>query len=443
VHCYRLVGKHFVDKAILEILSRIRRSIVDHLGPYPCTLGTTRRLKSLKILRDFLTIALDKHLGHYDYKSYIALVLLVDDTQPIDGSLSTILERRVQLLRLLLSDIAHFEASSLLGREVLTNDHQSQDAMIARLLLCKRALTEVAQLRIEGVTSSTGDLAALSDMPGSVDQCKDPQEIQRALAVADLNLHAMGWDDEAPLDLLLLCSMLPVHTNHDEYLFIRILQAAETIFNAVVHGLKSVIFQVLDNELRAATTILRDLTALFQCSFSLFRLLRTMLPSNFRAFRQYTEGASAIQSPQYKTIEVLMGRPSSTRQASAAFQFTMPIRLLYERSALNIADAFLEWSKANHHGEDLEAMNDPLALEFLQELNQFDRILLSWKRLHYTVAVTMLGTVRGTGGTDGVSYLREFKDDLLLPWIDVALSNRRARLDGRDGLAQADGWEAT
>ena len=68
VQCFRLVGKHFVDKAVLEMLLTIKQDLTSELAPYPCTLGSTRRLKSLKVLSDFLTIALDKYLGYYDYE---------------------------------------------------------------------------------------------------------------------------------------------------------------------------------------------------------------------------------------------------------------------------------------------------------------------------------------------------------------------------------------
>ncbi|GAB3899181.1 hypothetical protein ACFQ1S_08460 [Kibdelosporangium lantanae] len=70
---------------------------------------------------------------------------------------------------------------------------------------------------------------------------------------------------------------LPAYTVHDEHLFLRVLLAFETMF----------------------------------------ALLATIQVDSFRTFRQFTEGASAIQSRNHTIVESLCRRPGPSRLDSS------------------------------------------------------------------------------------------------------------------------------
>jgi tryptophan 2,3-dioxygenase len=232
------------------------------------------------------------------------------------------------------------------------------------------------------------------------------------------------WDHSVPIDLLLELSMLPVYVNHEEYNFIRILQSFEAIFSIVIVGLQAVINCVYDDRIREASRILKLLCDIFRIDVSLFRILMTMPREDFHIFRQYTEGASAIQSPQYKMIEVLMGSPSTTRWDSPAFKFVPQIRLFLERTGLNLELVLRERFGRNGEGFNLDGVNDEQTLVLFQRINTLDRMFLDWKKCHFGIANHMIGSDTGTGGSDVIEYLGRFKGELFFSELDKALSQR-------------------
>jgi tryptophan 2,3-dioxygenase len=427
VDYYRSVGKHFVALPVLDTLSNLRRAVGDVRGSYPYAVGGTRAENSVKILSDFLDSSVDKHVGAYDYKSYIALSLIIDDTMPPSAAFDAVLDQRAHLLKWLLLDVFAFEGRSLLGQERLTQDRLDPDLVRQRLAATARALKGLVDCKLEGITWQYDEVEAIARLAARFEMGDDPGEpgVADGVDLCSLLLQRPSWGSIVPLDLLMHLSMLPVYTNHDEYVFIRILQGYEVLFNVLVHGLRLVISNVHDGALRAGTATLRALSEVFRAGFPLFRILKTMSRENFGIFRQFTEGASAIQSPQFKMIEVLMGRPSPARQESPAFTYVPSIRLLYERAAVSLEVLLADYAKACGGAGSLAETADPLLLDFLIELNRFDRLLLSWKKIHYRIAVHMIGQKKGTGGTDGVAYLNRFRDSLFFPALEDLLARRR------------------
>ena len=145
---------------------------------------------------------------------------------------------------------------------------------------------------------------------------------------------------------------------------------------------------------------------------------------DFHIFRQYTEGASAIQSPQYKMIEVLIGKPTSTRRESPAFQYVPEIRVFLERSGLSLEQVLKERYPQNGYGIDTGAITSPDDLELLQNINLLDNAILSWKKRHFGIASHMIGEIKGTGDTDGIGYLAKFKGELFFPSLDFSLRDQ-------------------
>lgn len=127
-----------------------------------------------------------------------------------------------------------------------------------------------------------------------------------------------------------------------------------------------------------------------------------MRPEAFHGFRDYTQGASAIQSEQYKRFEVLCGLPTPARMNSPAFENVPAVRAeaAWQRQPDTLTSAYLQASP------DAQRLLDP-ALAGLEAAHQ------KWKTAHHSLAARMLGDAHGSGYTAGVPYLRDNLDNRL------------------------------
>jgi len=140
----------------------------------------------------------------------------------------------------------------------------------------------------------------------------------------------------------------------------------------------------------------------------LFSLVATMQVAAFHTFREFTEGASAIQSRNYKLVESLCRQPDASRLDSAAYLSVPEVRERVLAGQMTLDDAFQVARAAGH----LNA-RDVAALE--QEMRRFAATLLRWRRTHYGIAVRMLGERTGTGYTEGSPYLKEVQTIPVFP----------------------------
>jgi tryptophan 2,3-dioxygenase len=132
----------------------------------------------------------------------------------------------------------------------------------------------------------------------------------------------------------------------------------------------------------------------------LFSLVATMQPQAFLSFREFTEGASAIQSRSYKRVESLCRRPDPERLDSPAYHSVPEVRERVLAGQLSVDEALTAARESGsltsdgHHGVRCA-------------MQGFEESLMKWRKTHYRLAVRMLGERRGTGYTDGVPYLDE------------------------------------
>lgn len=85
-------------------------------------------------------------------------------------------------------------------------------------------------------------------------------------------------------------SVLPVSAEHDEYTFVRTLQAQEMLFGALTVAVRDSTQALRDGDVAAATADLDRARGLLGRATVLLRLLATTRRSAFRAFRRHTEG---------------------------------------------------------------------------------------------------------------------------------------------------------
>ncbi|MGW4499051.1 tryptophan 2,3-dioxygenase family protein [Micromonospora sp. NPDC004336] len=368
---FHRVGKHFVEKKLLALLDEARARVT---GTPTATGGDGARL-----LTDFLDVTLDKWDGRYDYRSYLALPLLrlpcgaADPPPAVDDV--TARRARDRLLVRLVADAVAFELAAARGGTDLLPQQRPEPPVVAKR--CRLGLRAVSPA-----------LARLG-LAGAVDG--EPVTAAAALPAVAAGLES---DGDPPLRL----SMLPVHVTHDEYLFIRVLQAYECFFAGIADELRAVVAALAGDRPRPAADRLRYAGDLLATAGPLFSLLATMRAESFRTFRQYTEGASAIQSRSYKLVESLCRTPDGDRLDSVAYRSVPEVRAVVRAGQPTIDEAY---RSAVRSGRLAGADRTLVA----RRMEAFAGALSQWRRTHHRIATRMLGPRSGTGYTEGTPYL--------------------------------------
>ncbi|MEV4121714.1 tryptophan 2,3-dioxygenase family protein [Micromonospora sp. NPDC049645] len=379
---FHRTGKHFVADDVLDLLNRVR--------------ALTPQTGETRLLRNFLDITLDKRDGRYDYQSYLALHLL---RMPREESTN---ERRDDLRRQhdrlfvhLIADALAFELAAQAGTtDLLPLQRPGPERVAKRYRLGLRVMS--AALARQGQSTTV-----------------HPTEPADAVAV----LHAAVVEDQSPAERReLLTAMLPVYVVHDEYLFIRVLQAYEATFAMLAAEIRATVEALTDGHAGAAADRLAYGRQLLNAAAPLFSLIATIQPESFRAFRVYTEGASAIQSRSYKLVESLCHPPEEKRLSSTAYLSVPEVRDQVLAGQPSVAHAY-------HEASRLGRLREPDRLLLDRRMGEFADALAQWRQTHYRIATRMLGTRTGTGYTQGTSYLAAVRS---VPVFTAADNARRS-----------------
>jgi tryptophan 2,3-dioxygenase len=371
---YRRVGKHFVADHLLATLALARDAVKDLPDPY----------QGSALLQRFLHTALDKWDGRYDYPTYTALALLpmpsVDDPPE---QLPYALPRRDRLVVQLIADLLDFELAAADGRTDLLPRMRPDARTTTKRYRLARNVAAPALRRL----GLAGEVTAI-----------DPERAARELcATVRPELSAL---DRRILQL----SMLPVYVVHDEYLFIRVLQLFEITFALLAAELRGAVYALAAHEdCITATRCVDVATTLLRESAPLFSLLATMQVEAFRTFREFTDGASAIQSRNYKILESLCRTPDPDRLASAAYLSVPEVRDRVLAGNFTLDEAFEAACASGYLTCDERE-------ELTTAMGRFAAALRRWRQTHYSLAVRMLGDQRpGTGATEGTPYLKSVR----------------------------------
>jgi tryptophan 2,3-dioxygenase len=378
-HEVRWVGQHLLSTDRLERLTAIRDRYVGR-DPY---------------LDAFLDCLLDKHEGRFWNRTYLALpvleVLLAEHDLVPSG-----------VAAMLAADIVRYELCAAHRlTEVSPVGRPDSRTLRTRMRHSLRFMTaHLGSAEAEGLLSAIAHEPE-SDLPALLLQLPTPP-----IALAG------EW-----LEL----SVQPVSTVHDEYFFMRVLQAHEMAFTGMNRRVRDAIAAVRDEQLGPATSLLEEVVAFMDRNASLFRMVATMRFEAFHTFREFTDGASAIQSEQYKRFEGLCGLPPAARLASPAFESVPAVHAEVSEGQDTLTDAYRDALATGRHPAAL-----PTIAGLLRALEDSHR---RWKSTHVTLATRMLGDARGSGYTSGVGYLSEWVDHRLfwqLPEIGVTEARRRS-----------------
>lgn len=358
------VGKHFLPTDLLARLAGARAE--------------------LRLMTDFLDVALDKWDGVYDYESYIALSLL-----PLPGSgpgtdtdIDADLRRHDRLAVLLMGEVIDVELAAADGRSSRYPQQRPDAGTVAKRCRLGRRSVDAAleRLGLAGRLSRTDPIAAARELR---------EVVAGERTVAEARMLGLTY--------------LPVSLVHDEHLFIRVLQSYENVFALLAVLLREAIGCVREGDAVSAARLLDLAASRMTGAGRLFSLLATMQVESFRTFRTWTDGASAIQSSNYKTVESLCRTPSPERVDSSAYGSVPTVRDQMARGQGTLDDAVDDAS-----ARGLLERDDRAKLE--EAMRAFADSLLCWRRTHYSLATRMLGERKGTGYTEGTPYLQAARD---------------------------------
>jgi tryptophan 2,3-dioxygenase len=245
-------------------------------------------------------------------------------------------------------------------------------------------------------------------------------------------------------ELLELQNRLSAPSTHDELLFIIIHQTYELWFKELLHDLDAVVeslARVASRQWREqvyeAARLLRRCTEIMRVLVTQFTILETMLPTHFMAFRGKLEPASGFQSEQFREIEFLCGLKDEKllhQHAGDPEAYRRLERRLHSPSLRDVffdalatigkmpeitggpteqerfqqrAEAIRNVYEDEHHFRDW--------IDLCERLTEFDELMVAWRLRHIQVVERIIGARRGTGGTEGASYLRTTLGKRLFP----------------------------
>ena len=250
----------------------------------------------------------------------------------------------------------------------------------------------------------------------------------------------MRYGDYLALDAV-LSAQHPRSSDPNELLFIVQHQTSELWMKLALHELKAARGAIAATDLPPAFKMLARVSRIFEQLVHAWDVLATMTPSEYSAIRPHLGTSSGFQSWQYREIEFMLGnknaamlrphddRPALKQQLREAFAapslYDEAIRLLARRG-FAIATAVLERDLTERHTGEATVEAAWLAVyraprehwelyELAEELVDLEDAFRLWRFRHVTTVERIIGFKPGTGGTNGVAYLRKMLDVVLFP----------------------------
>ena len=212
---------------------------------------------------------------------------------------------------------------------------------------------------------------------------------------------------------------------HDELLFVVIHQVYELWFKLILHELDFATAELEAGRPQAAMAPLHRTTRIDELLIAQLRVLETLTPEGFLAFRDPLKPASGLQSGQFRAIEVLGGLDGATPADTSPLSDHDREELRRRAGMPNLFSALCASLRA--HGFDApdgdgtelreRRLNALVALysdhataeravlhRVCELLLDHDESISRWRFHHAQMAAREIGSRPGTGG-GGVAYL--------------------------------------
>jgi tryptophan 2,3-dioxygenase len=255
-------------------------------------------------------------------------------------------------------------------------------------------------------------------------------------------MHAMSYGDYLHLDELLGAQQLvsdPQH--HDELLFIVQHQTSELWLKLMLHELRTACDDLDADDLRLALKRLARVKSIQATMTEQWSVLATLTPSEYAEFRGYLGTSSGFQSYQYRAVEFLLGNKDA-RMLQVFAGDRAAQQLLEEMLARpTLFDAFLHLLARGGHAVPASLLERDVtrahaftpelvpvlrriyenthehweAYEACEELVDLEDNFQFWRFRHLRTVERTIGLKPGTGGSNGVSFLRKALDQTFFP----------------------------
>ena len=264
----------------------------------------------------------------------------------------------------------------------------------------------------------------------------DPGSDGAKMSFAD----AMSYGDYLHLDTV-LAQQHPQSTAHDEMLFIIQHQTSELWMKLAIHELASARTALMMGDMAKMFKMLARVSRIFEQLNNAWDVLRTMTPADYSCFRDALGPSSGFQSYQYRMIEFVLGNRNanmlkphehvpethqllSDELARPCF-YDEVIKYLFLQIDGNLDNMPAPQLTTPHEADPevqarwkivYENVNQYWTLyELAEKLVDLEDYFRRWRFNHVTTVERIIGFKRGTGGTDGVQYLRRMLSVELFP----------------------------
>jgi tryptophan 2,3-dioxygenase len=233
----------------------------------------------------------------------------------------------------------------------------------------------------------------------------------------------------------------PLTDAHDEMMFIIIHQTGELWMKLCVHELTGAIHHLQKGDIGPALKMLTRISRIQEQLIQSWRILGTMTPSDYLAFRDALGHSSGFQSYLYRTMEFSLGNknPAMARVhkdhpvADAMVQAALEAPSLYDevlkllaRAGFSVPESATsrDWRAPYEPDVQVEAVwreiySDPERhwrhYELGEKLVDLEDKFQQWRFSHMKTVERIIGYRQGTGGTSGVAYLKKALDLRFFP----------------------------
>lgn len=255
-------------------------------------------------------------------------------------------------------------------------------------------------------------------------------------------------------DLINLQQCLSDPAHHDELLFITVHQAYELWFKQILHELDAALRFLDEDRLAAAARSMRRVVDIEKLLVNQIHILESMTPISFLAFRDELNPASGFQSMQFREIEFVSGLKDESILREFGNDDFAEERLKARLAAPSLHEAFFNALSRRDFDAPIDAHTDTeqqkldygkrtrAVLEILTHFEErfeefqlaeafieYDEYFSLWRSHHVKMVERMVGAKRGTGGSEGVGYLRTTLNKKFFPELWEA----RTYLDSKHG----------
>jgi tryptophan 2,3-dioxygenase len=239
----------------------------------------------------------------------------------------------------------------------------------------------------------------------------------------------------------LLGAQAPRSDQHDEMLFIIQHQTSELWMKLMLHEFDRALAHVKADELEPCFKIFARIAHIQRMLFEQWAVLETMTPSEYLSFRDALGRSSGFQSYQYRGLEFMLGNKDPNtllphRNDPEALQWLQQrleqpslydefLRLLKRRGHDIPADRLeRDFTRPYERSEGVMRVFKTVyeapeqhwaAYEMAEKLVDTEERFQLWRFRHMKTVHRIIGHRTGTGGSSGVSFLRQALDLTFFP----------------------------